>query len=677
MCTKSPIKAAIYAACIFAYSIAVHAETRYEAINLETLIGHPLVSVKDINNFGQIVGSFEANTGEQRAFFYDGEAMHDLGDLLEPPYHARSEGVGVNDRGQVILNAWTTENPTNSRAFFYDGYTLRELTKLLDTYNVVGINNQLQVIGNAPRVPFVLDVSKRLMMEIPNGARIPIDINEHGQVVGRSVWNAPNVTEIFSGFLYTNGEVTHLPDWASSEATFVSAITGINDTGYYILNYDDGVYGSALLVKIDQSESVFLQTAAFDNPDFGAWDHAAVFARDINNKNQIVGYYEYVDEDDRVVGALLWNANEQSSFLTELAEFSTELPFEDAWKINERGQILAGTSLLGNSPPQGERFYLLNPIDLPSYEVPPETRYISSTDSQETVYVNGVKRGGSANWTEATVYKGLLWPGDNVWAIKAEDPPNSGAFRAAHFAEIWVEDERLAYTGEGVGWGGADPRWRCSTEVPEGDAWTTVDFDDSSWAPCTANVLVTNSPWADTGYLFPGGTRVIWTVNLADSYQCGAPEINLDEDSGVYLYQDCLTDLWSLRATAGGSRRAQTYSGSIQVLDNSYTFEPRFTAIEPYSIERGDSVDIGLTRTDFQFTIWSGNEDGVDFAFPGGAGMSVYLEDGATSVRVGRDAIPVPLDGGSRVILADAEADDPNKDEVVYMRVHVQGPDLP
>jgi probable HAF family extracellular repeat protein len=57
----------------------------------------------DLNNLGQIVG-----TSGGRAFLFDGEAMFDLEDLLEPDTGIRELwwAEAINDQGQILAWGW-------------------------------------------------------------------------------------------------------------------------------------------------------------------------------------------------------------------------------------------------------------------------------------------------------------------------------------------------------------------------------------------------------------------------------------------------------------------------------------------------------------------------------------------------------------------------------------------
>jgi probable HAF family extracellular repeat protein len=102
-----------------------------------------------INSAGTVVGAADVPDGSSHAFVFDGERLVDLGTLGG----SRSEATGINDAGQVV--GWSeVADPAVSHAFLYSDGTMYDLndylTQTLDPLSEGnGINNAGQILVDA------------------------------------------------------------------------------------------------------------------------------------------------------------------------------------------------------------------------------------------------------------------------------------------------------------------------------------------------------------------------------------------------------------------------------------------------------------------------------------------------------------------------------------------------
>lgn len=125
-----------------------------------------------------------------------------------------------------------------------------------------------------------------------------------------------------------------------------------------------------------------------------------------------------------------------------------------------------------------------------------------------------------------------------------------------------------------------------------------------------------------------------------DGTGCGAPVFSPDTDKAMFLWKDCASGVWVLRATAGGDPAGVVYNGRIRA-------DTQFSSTSGYDIESHDTLAIGADLIEYTLKVWYGGVDGVHFAYP--AGSSACFEMDAppgTPVLLGPAATPytVPLD---------------------------------
>lgn len=152
-----------------------------------------------VNNSGQVVGVSYVN-GTEHAFLYSDGKMKDLGSFGGDGF---GRAYGINDLGQVVGTA-RTDNIEN-HAFLYSGGVMTDLGTLGgDAAHAVDINNNGQVVGRsyvtASDISYhVFLYSGGIMNDL--GIGMPSAINDNGQIVGQSGTHA---------FFYSAGIMTDL-----------------------------------------------------------------------------------------------------------------------------------------------------------------------------------------------------------------------------------------------------------------------------------------------------------------------------------------------------------------------------------------------------------------------------------------------------------------------------------
>ena len=186
---------------------------RWVAKDLGTL-GGTRSSVSDINNRGQIVGSFEpAGVGDamlSHAFLWQNGKMTDLGVL---PGYEDCYVAEISERGQVVGSCYTADGET-ARAFLWDKGHLTALGTLGGkSSHATGINEHGQVVGSSGtgkgRTHAFLWQSGKMkdLGALPHGKNsTAVAINERGQVIG----SGDSAGGAGHAFLWQSGKMTDL-----------------------------------------------------------------------------------------------------------------------------------------------------------------------------------------------------------------------------------------------------------------------------------------------------------------------------------------------------------------------------------------------------------------------------------------------------------------------------------
>ncbi|MEE9493956.1 MAG: CRTAC1 family protein [Gammaproteobacteria bacterium] len=120
------------------------------------------------------------------------------------------------------------------------------------------------------------------------------------------------------------------------------------------------------------------------------------------------------------------------------------------------------------------------------------------------------------------------------------------------------------------------------------------------------------------------------------SDECTAPAYDVAVDRALFIWKDCETGIWSVRAVTGDNSAAG-YSGQITATQN-------FNELSPVQIDASDSVvNTHSAKISFLMSAEENGEDGFDFSFPVDAAtcFEAILPPGA-QVLLGGKAIPLP-----------------------------------
>lgn len=225
-----------------------------------------------VNNRGQVVGRYEETDGSIHGFIYD----RGLFTAIDVPGSFETTANGINDGGNIV-GAYD-----GAHGFLYDGGEFRsiDVPEALQT-SCWHINNRGQIVGtftgsSGARHGFLYDKGLFTIIDSPDGPdATAYGINNRGHIVGRYTYE-----EIGHGYLYNKREFKSfgVPGAAGSG----TIAWGINDRNLIVGTYwNNGghlfLYYRGLLTSFDVQ---------------GALN---TFGRDINNTNQIVGFYSDVD----------------------------------------------------------------------------------------------------------------------------------------------------------------------------------------------------------------------------------------------------------------------------------------------------------------------------------------------------------------------------------------------
>ncbi|MCU7890873.1 MAG: hypothetical protein KZQ78_04340 [Candidatus Thiodiazotropha sp. (ex Ustalcina ferruginea)] len=89
---------------------------------------------------------------------------------------------------------------------------------------------------------------------------------------------------------------------------------------------------------------------------------------------------------------------------------------------------------------------------------------------------------------------------------------------------------------------------------------------------------------------------------------CGAPPYDSSIDQALFVWKDCTSGSWHVRATAGGDPAGVRYTGAV-------TSNASLSLVAGVSLESSDSLDYTSdpTRIEYLLNIWNNGEDGYQF----------------------------------------------------------------
>lgn len=265
----------------------------YDFLDLGTLDG--LTSIAwDINDAGQVTGTYTMSNGWGRGFLYDG-SMHDIGNLGGDLTESRA----INNNGQIV-GYTTTADYSRAHSFLYDGsmYDIGTLGGEGDRGNtgfgindlgyVVGVSG---IVGNIDEHAYFYDGNMHDIGTLGGRNSEGWDINNSGQIVGRSQFDSSSA---YRAFFYENGTMIDLGTFGGYESRArainnfgqVVGMSSLNENGAVAFFYDGTMHN--------------LGTLGTSSSD--AWD--------INDAGQIVGRLEGISSAFLYENGTMYNIND-------------------------------------------------------------------------------------------------------------------------------------------------------------------------------------------------------------------------------------------------------------------------------------------------------------------------------------------------------------------------------
>ncbi len=138
----------------------------------------------------------------------------------------------------------------------------------------------------------------------------------------------------------------------------------------------------------------------------------------------------------------------------------------------------------------------------------------------------------------------------------------------------------------------------------------------------------------------PVGNNVnLTTLRPCDaSIACGAPQIDQNVDAGLWLWRDCESGNWEMRATGGGSDTFASYGGSFSTATS-------FTGMRAFNLEKTGAYEdvveaVAPNSIHYNLNVIGRFQDGFTFGNAGPAGICLHSDSPGSTVFVGPDATP-------------------------------------
>jgi probable HAF family extracellular repeat protein len=443
--------------------------TYYDVQDLEDSASPASSEAYDINNSGQVVGSYFLETvpgtgwGTSHAVLYEDGQLQDLGTLDGTIY---SVAYGINDSGKVVGYTGTSAADGGYRAFLYSDEGPMQPLGILGGFNTSqanDINVSGQIVGASSSQDGSGGVTSRAVRYEEDGTlhdlgALTVDgnswaygINDSGQVVGYS-----DTDSGFGAFLYDESANPKMQPLGAVVGGSWSWAHDINNSGQVVGFSDNGIW---------HEETGIIEWHAFlyengEMQDLGTLDgHDFSEAYGINEAGQVVGH-SLPQSDGGSDRAFLYE-NDQMTDLNTLIPETSGWTLHYAYSINSDGQIAA----VGSK--DGERHaLLLNPTN--TMPTPPDAPSIpdldnasdsgvSNTDnltndvtptfigtadegSKVKIYVDGVVKGsGTALGGSYSVTTSALELGEHKHNITATVSNNAGESQQSKIIPITID----------------------------------------------------------------------------------------------------------------------------------------------------------------------------------------------------------------------------------------------
>jgi probable HAF family extracellular repeat protein len=345
----------------------------------------------NINNLGQVVGHYNTEiNGDStvRSFIYSNGMLTDLGTISSDP-RAQSWANGINDFGQVVGSANTVYLGSHFHAYLYSDGVMEDIDTIGpfdEKSEAWAINNRGMIVGSE-RDGGVFLYSDGVMrwLNIYGNA---FDINGRGEFVGWGSWGPG----LGGAFLYTEGELTALGDLTDSGNTTPRAINessqivGQSDIGYVERPWGFSHIGHAFLY--DNGLMSDLNTLI---PVNSGWE--LMYATDINNRGQIVGYgvrngkFQKVCYEDNG-DTYCYNFPVYSAFiLSPILEVSVNIrPGGDFNRVNPRNRGMIPVAILSTKDFHAPNMLKLNTLTFGAKGDEKSLAFCSSKDVNKDGY---------------------------------------------------------------------------------------------------------------------------------------------------------------------------------------------------------------------------------------------------------------------------------------------------
>jgi probable HAF family extracellular repeat protein len=201
-------------------------------------------TLNEINEKDQMAGTFGDGKRLHGFFLDNGKFI-----TLDPPNSIRSQGGGINNRGQVAGSYRTSDNKRHGYLWRNGVFTIFNVPGDHPLFGTVplGNNDRGQIVGNyveanggntgpnEGRHGFLLSKGIYIQLDFPGAAfTVAQGINNQGEIVGQYFDDLDG--SIGHGFLRSNKGIYTSIDLPN--ATFTAAFS-INDKGQFVGSYDD------------------------------------------------------------------------------------------------------------------------------------------------------------------------------------------------------------------------------------------------------------------------------------------------------------------------------------------------------------------------------------------------------------------------------------------------------